>query len=109
MKYLVALFLVSLALQPLDLQACTMDEDQQPSHHAAMHEDGDSPCCNPDNDEPTGDCGGASHCAFLSLGFLVIPAAPGAQLPAPDHHYELFDAGHYSGPPPRPLFRPPIA
>jgi len=109
MKYLVALFVVSMALQPLDLQSCAMDVDQEISHHEAVDDGADRDCCSPDGGESMNDCDEAATCAFLSLGFLVIPAAAGALLPLPEHHYDLIDDPRFTGLPAPPLFRPPIA
>lgn len=109
MRFLIALFLVAMVLQPLDLQACAMDADQETLNHEVTHDGGDSECCSRDADEPKSDCEGAAHCAFLSLGFLVIPPPAGALLPAAEHHYDPTDGDRYSGPPVQPLYRPPIA
>lgn len=109
MKYLMALFVVAMGLQPLDLQSCAIGADQEISHHAAVDDNADHDCCSPDSGEPMNDCEEAAHCAFLSLGFLLIPAAAGAWLPLPEHHYDLIDDPRYTGPPAPPLFRPPIA
>lgn len=109
MKYLMALFVLSLALQPVNLQACAMGGNQEISHLAAMHEGITPDCCDPDPLEPTENCGLAAHCAFLSFGFLVIPAAAADFIPLPKRHFDVFDAAHHTGPPIEPLFRPPIA
>jgi hypothetical protein len=108
-KYLMALFVVSMVLQPLDLPSCAMGADQETSHHAAVHDGADRDCCSPERSEPMNDCEEAATCAFLSLGFLVIPAAAGAWLPLPEHHYDLIDDPRFTGLPAPPLFRPPIA
>jgi hypothetical protein len=108
MKYLLALFLVAMALQPIDLQGCAMDDGEQASHHASMQHDSDS-CCDPDTDQKMQDCDGAVFCSFLSAGLAVIPPSSAVAAPPVTHRYCTLNAQRYSGPPARKLFKPPIA
>jgi hypothetical protein len=110
-NYLVTLFLVLLALQPPELQACAMDHDQPASHHDSMQHVDDPTCCDVNGDEnaPAEPCDEAAQCALFSLGFLVIPPASGIVSSSAGHHYDLLDNHPHSGPPVRLLLRPPIA
>jgi len=109
MRYLLAAFLVAMALQPIDLQGCAMDDGQQVSHHAAMQHGDDAPCCEADQEAPMKDCEGARHCGFVSISFLVIPPATAGVAALPAHYLLALGMDRYSGPPSPPLFRPPIA
>jgi hypothetical protein len=108
-KYLIAMFLVAMALQPVDLQSCVMDDGQQMSHHAAMKHSDDSDCCDPDPGTPMQDCNNNAHCGFVSTGFVVLPTSAVVAVLPEAHHYSALNTRRYLGPPAPPLFRPPIA
>ncbi len=109
MKHLLALFLLSMLLQPSGLQACAMDAEQSPGHHTAMPDSHESDCCEAQPDQSNDGCDAQTPCGFVSTIAPAIPAASGLALAAPDRQFALPDDGRYSGPPAPPLFKPPIA
>lgn len=109
MKFLLALFMVSMSLQPLAVQACPMEANHDLTHHVALQDEANPECCNLDAGKPVHDCEKALHCGSLSPGFVVIPVTSGIVPSDSSHRYLVTDGDRYSGPPAHPLFRPPIA
>lgn len=109
MKFVLALFLMSMFLQPGGLQACDMDEEKSTGHHAEMNHAVDPDCCDSSPSEPMDDCEPVMQCNLLSSLVPAIQAGPGTFETPTGHHFDLLNADAYAGPPARPLFRPPIA
>jgi hypothetical protein len=97
MKYLMALFVVSLALQSIGLQACAMDAEETSGHHPEMQKDHESECCDEQPDHSMDGCDIATPCSFVSIVVPVIPAGSGFNLAAPDRQFDFIDDDRYSG------------
>ena len=108
MKYLMALFVVSLFLQPVELQACAMDTEEPQGHHAAMDGPHDTDCCEPQSDDRMDQCGMIMPCSFVSVSVPVIPVNSDIMLVHPVRQFDGLTGDHYTEPPSAPLFRPPI-
>lgn len=109
MKYLVALFVLTLALQPVQLQACAMDAEEATSHHAMMDTPHKPDCCDAQPKDNPSECDMSMSCNFASLVPLVLHASAGPGLAPASRHFDTLTGNHYTGPPPQPLLRPPIA
>lgn len=108
MKCLLTIFLLSYALQPLQLQACDMQESPG-AHHAAMQDDGGHDCCDSGQDGNTGECESMVSCGSGPAG----PSLPqeGFLTSVFDyiHHDTLIDDNRLAAPHTAPPYRPPIA
>lgn len=109
MKWVLALLVLAMNMQPLAAEACDVAASGQATHHAQMEHDAHDNCCDPDA-MPGGEaCEHASACGYGS----VISAVPVQRFKATDAQALSFERdladgqltpGH-SAPP----FRPPIS
>lgn len=109
MKYLIFILIVVLSAQPVQAGPCSMDANQDISHHGEQPSDGGHDCCDTGDEEPMRDCDSGKHCGFCSTGVSAIAPAVKA-IPGWINIYgHIISSGaelpSHSAPP----FRPPIS
>ncbi|WP_191621179.1 hypothetical protein [Marinihelvus fidelis] len=110
MKYLLAIFMLLYALQPVPLQACDMDMDkaQDNTHHSTML-DSDSPDCCDSEDSMSGDCMDAATCGSCPIGLTLFATKPVRLILTSSRHLEVLESSRLTAIHSHPPFRPPIA
>ena len=109
MKYWLALFVLFYALQPMQLQACDMEEPQDSAHHAAMAETGDKECCSVDGGDIQHDCTDAVSCGSCTFGFTLLQLDSGTSNLANGFRFTILDESDLALTYFHPPYRPPIA
>ncbi|MFT5140408.1 MAG: hypothetical protein ACI9CB_002071 [Rhodothermales bacterium] len=109
MKHLLIIFMLSMALQPMQLQACPTEPDQVVHNHENMQSNAEHDCCDTNSDEATHACNDAMQCGSCSLGISLVSSGPGTELPDLSDRYLVFNSKQVKAPSPHLLFRPPIS
>ncbi len=109
MKYLLTLLMLSMALQPVALQACDMDAEQDAPHHAAMLDDGQHDCCDPDAEDRDQACDDAMQCGSCLSGISLVFNTTGANPHGLAVRHQAVVEDRQASPHSLPPFRPPIA
>lgn len=108
MKYLMALCILSMALQPLPLQACSMDDDHG-AQHASMQGGETHDCCPSETEEAAPSCADSDNCGSCTMGVTLIASAIVTTVASWSSQYAIIGEDQYTGPPNHALFRPPIS
>jgi len=109
MKYWLALFVLFYALQPMQLQACDMDNAQENAHHAAMMDESNQDCCDPEEESMSHDCMDATTCGTCSIALTLLPAKTGFSGLTHFKQLEDLNVSDLTAAHSHPPFRPPIA
>jgi hypothetical protein len=109
MKHLLIIFMLSMALQPVQLQACESEADQAVHHHENMQSNTEQDCCDTDSDEATHACNDVMQCGSCSLGITLVSSGPGIEITDLSGRFLAFDSTRPTTPSSLPPFRPPIS
>lgn len=109
MKYWLALFVLLYALQPMQLQACDMDNAQESTHHATMLDEGKQECCDPEDDSTSHPCMDATTCGTCNFALTLLPAKSEFTGLAQNGQFEALVGSNLAVAHSHPPFRPPIA
>lgn len=109
MKYLMALFVATLLVQPVPAETCDMENGQDSMHHAAMVDHQTPECCEQGSDEGGHGCIDLSACGSCNPGPAFVQALTAAPLFTLARHFapantDILAAKHH-----HPPFRPPIS
>jgi len=110
MRCLLAIFVLLMYLQPVQVQACASTAQQGSAHHhAAMAQHGGGDCCPEAPNAPMPDCSHALSCGLGAPGVSLLPTPPLVLSPPANVRPAVDETGQWSGAPLSPPFRPPIS
>ncbi|WP_354696146.1 hypothetical protein [Elongatibacter sediminis] len=109
MKYWLALFVLFYALQPMQLQACDMDNAQESAHHSTMLDEAKQDCCDPEEESMSHACMDATTCGTCTFGLTLLPAKSGFAGLTHCNQLEALGDSNLAAAHSHPPFRPPIA
>lgn len=96
------------ALQPMQLQACDMEESPEAGHHAAMLDQCDRDCCDPEDDQALHGCVDAVSCGSCTIALTLLHLDTGTSVLADGLRFTTLDESGLAPPHYHPPFRPPI-
>lgn len=108
-KYLLALFLLMSALQPLQLQACDMEESPEAGHHSTLMENSDHDCCTHEDDSAIDGCLKPVFCGSCTVALTLLQPDPDSSNLELGLRFTILDESGPTPPHYHPPFRPPIA